>query len=112
MRKVSSVLSHIIVTACGGACSGVSFFWPSRALSQLLSKTFSDVSLMHSRILLTARRGATGPSRAFSSTAKCEDKPILNRYSRTVTQTKDQGASQVIYFVSIRCGAAELRYYT
>ncbi|KIM89230.1 hypothetical protein PILCRDRAFT_813159 [Piloderma croceum F 1598] len=55
---------------------------------------------MHSRILQTARRGATGPSRAFSSTAKCEDKPILNRYSRTVTQTKDQGASQAMLYAT------------
>jgi dihydroxy-acid dehydratase len=35
------------------------------------------------------------PSRSFSTTAQCADKPILNRYSRIITQPKDQGASQV-----------------
>lgn len=34
--------------------------------------------------------------RAISSTAcRHSEKPILNRYSRNVTKTKDQGASQV-----------------
>lgn len=32
--------------------------------------------------------------RALSSSTRSE-KPILNRYSRNVTKTKDQGASQV-----------------
>ena len=34
-------------------------------------------------------------SRALSTTAKCQEKPIMNRYSRLITQRKDQGASQV-----------------
>lgn len=38
----------------------------------------------------------TSLKRAFSTNAaRREEKPIMNRYSRTVTQTKDQGASQV-----------------
>lgn len=67
---------------------------------------------MHSRLILkTARRGITGPSRPFCTTAVCEDKPILNRYSRTVTQTKDQGASQVVGLGLIYKGATNLKHY-
>ena len=33
-------------------------------------------------------------SRTFSTTARSHDKPVMNRYSRIVTQPKDQGASQ------------------
>lgn len=42
-----------------------------------------------------SRRRVLSSTRNFTTTAKCHEKPILNRYSRIVTQPKDQGASQV-----------------
>ncbi|RXW22472.1 hypothetical protein EST38_g3371 [Candolleomyces aberdarensis] len=39
-------------------------------------------------------------SRTFSTTAKSHDKPVLNRYSRIVTQPKDQGASQAMLYAT------------
>ncbi|KAK7048406.1 dihydroxy-acid dehydratase [Favolaschia claudopus] len=38
--------------------------------------------------------------RSFSTTAQCADKPIMNRYSRRVTQPKDQGASQAMLYAT------------
>ncbi|KAJ7789322.1 dihydroxy-acid dehydratase [Mycena olivaceomarginata] len=40
------------------------------------------------------------PSRSFSTTTQCADKPILNRYSRIITQPKDQGASQAMLYAT------------
>ncbi|KIK38992.1 hypothetical protein CY34DRAFT_808812 [Suillus luteus UH-Slu-Lm8-n1] len=54
---------------------------------------------MHSR--LSASRSLARHTRSFwSSSARCEDKPIMNRYSRTVTQPKDQGASQAMLYAT------------
>ncbi|KAF9013259.1 dihydroxy-acid dehydratase [Cyathus striatus] len=39
-------------------------------------------------------------SRSFSSSARCADKPILNRHSRIITQPKDQGASQAMLYAT------------
>ncbi|VDC04443.1 unnamed protein product [Peniophora sp. CBMAI 1063] len=42
-----------------------------------------------------------GVKRAFSSSAgRRDEKPIMNRYSRTVTQPKDQGASQAMLYAT------------
>ena len=39
------------------------------------------------------------PHRLFAtSTPACSDKPILNRFSRTVTKPKSQGASQAMLY--------------
>ncbi|KAJ3758620.1 dihydroxy-acid dehydratase [Lentinula raphanica] len=43
---------------------------------------------------------SSSSSRLFSSSAKCQDKPIMNRYSRIVTQPKDQGASQAMLYAT------------
>ncbi|KAG2102243.1 dihydroxy-acid/6-phosphogluconate dehydratase [Suillus discolor] len=54
---------------------------------------------MHSR--LSVSRGLARQTRSlWSSPARCEDKPIMNRYSRTVTQPKDQGASQAMLYAT------------
>ncbi|KAG1885174.1 dihydroxy-acid/6-phosphogluconate dehydratase [Suillus subluteus] len=54
---------------------------------------------MHSR--LSASRSIARQTRSlWSSPARCEDKPIMNRYSRTVTQPKDQGASQAMLYAT------------
>ena len=47
-------------------------------------------SLAHRRLLSSSKK------RAFATTARCPEKPIMNRHSRIVTQPKDQGASQVV----------------
>ncbi|KAJ2933816.1 hypothetical protein H1R20_g3272, partial [Candolleomyces eurysporus] len=39
-------------------------------------------------------------SRTFSTTARSHDKPVMNRYSRIVTQPKDQGASQAMLYAT------------
>jgi dihydroxy-acid dehydratase len=40
--------------------------------------------------------------RSFSTTtAQCAENPVMNRYSRVVTQPKDQGASQVPMFSNL-----------
>ncbi|KZP33685.1 dihydroxy-acid dehydratase [Athelia psychrophila] len=54
--------------------------------------------MLHAR--LSARKGLKGSPKTFSSTATCEEKPIMNRYSRTVTQPKDQGASQAMLYAT------------
>jgi hypothetical protein len=41
------------------------------------------------------RRLLSSSARSFSTSARCGQKPVMNRYSRRVTQPKDQGASQV-----------------
>ena len=46
-------------------------------------------TLAHRRLLSSNKK------RAFATTARCSEKPIMNRHSRIVTQPKDQGASQV-----------------
>lgn len=39
------------------------------------------------------------PRRLLSTSAvACSEKPILNRYSRTITKPKDQGASQAMLY--------------
>ena len=39
------------------------------------------------------------PRRHFaSSAAPCADKPVMNRYSRTITKPKSQGASQAMLY--------------
>ena len=44
-------------------------------------------------------RGAT--RRAFATSARAHsDKPVMNRYSRTVTQPKTQGASQAMLYAT------------
>ncbi|KAJ3881704.1 dihydroxy-acid dehydratase [Lentinula edodes] len=43
---------------------------------------------------------SSSSSRFFSSSAQCQDKPIMNRYSRVVTQPKDQGASQAMLYAT------------
>ncbi|KAJ3773213.1 dihydroxy-acid dehydratase [Lentinula raphanica] len=43
---------------------------------------------------------SSSSSRLFSSSSKCQDKPIMNRYSRIVTQPKDQGASQAMLYAT------------
>ncbi|KAJ3825850.1 dihydroxy-acid dehydratase [Lentinula raphanica] len=43
---------------------------------------------------------SSSSSRLFSSSEKCQDKPIMNRYSRIVTQPKDQGASQAMLYAT------------
>jgi hypothetical protein len=53
-----------------------------------------------SKVLVrTSRKYAVrASSRAFSSCSSIRDeKPVLNKYSRTVTQPKDQGASQASF---------------
>ncbi|KIM43221.1 hypothetical protein M413DRAFT_444030 [Hebeloma cylindrosporum] len=40
------------------------------------------------------------PIRKFATSAKCHEKPIMNRYSRIVTQPKDQGASQAMLYAT------------
>ncbi|KAG1822737.1 dihydroxy-acid/6-phosphogluconate dehydratase [Suillus subaureus] len=54
---------------------------------------------MHSR-LSVSRSLARQTRSLWSSPARCEDKPIMNRYSRTVTQPKDQGASQAMLYAT------------
>ncbi|KAF8158126.1 dihydroxy-acid/6-phosphogluconate dehydratase [Crassisporium funariophilum] len=46
-----------------------------------------------SRRLLSSKRG-------LATSARCQDKPIMNRYSRVVTQPKDQGASQAMLYAT------------
>ncbi|KAG1795428.1 dihydroxy-acid/6-phosphogluconate dehydratase [Suillus plorans] len=54
---------------------------------------------MHSR-LSTSRSLARQTRSLWLSSTRCEDKPIMNRYSRTVTQPKDQGASQAMLYAT------------
>ncbi|KAG2120451.1 dihydroxy-acid/6-phosphogluconate dehydratase [Suillus discolor] len=54
---------------------------------------------MQSR-LSTSRSLARQTRSLWSSCTRCEDKPIMNRYSRTVTQPKDQGASQAMLYAT------------
>ncbi|KAF5314919.1 hypothetical protein D9619_007165 [Psilocybe cf. subviscida] len=50
---------------------------------------------------MKAARRLAASTRAFAtSSAQCADKPIMNRYSRAVTQTKDQGASQAMLYAT------------
>lgn len=46
-----------------------------------------------------SRRAAQKAARHAFSTSACmgEEKIIMNRYSRNITSTKDQGASQACY---------------
>ena len=46
-------------------------------------------TLAHRRLLTSNKK------RAFATTARCSEIPVMNRHSRIVTQPKDQGASQV-----------------
>ncbi|ETW81721.1 hypothetical protein HETIRDRAFT_384116 [Heterobasidion irregulare TC 32-1] len=57
---------------------------------------------MRSKVLASPRKHALGPSaRAFAtSAARCDEKPVLNRYSRTITQPKAQGASQAMLYAT------------
>ena len=51
-------------------------------------------SLLPARTLLKR-----APRRAFAtSAAPCADKPVMNRYSRTITKPKSQGASQAMLY--------------
>ncbi|KAJ7250820.1 dihydroxy-acid dehydratase [Mycena haematopus] len=50
--------------------------------------------------MFTRTSKALGHGRAFSTTAQCADKPIMNRYSRRITQPKDQGASQAMLYAT------------
>jgi len=47
-----------------------------------------------------ARERPLNALRTFCTTSKCRDKPIMNRYSRIVTQPKDQGASQAMLYAT------------
>ncbi|KAF9533143.1 dihydroxy-acid dehydratase [Crepidotus variabilis] len=49
-------------------------------------------TLMHRRLVPLTR--------SFSSSSKCSDKPVMNRYSRLVTKPKDQGASQAMLYAT------------
>jgi dihydroxy-acid dehydratase len=53
-------------------------------------------------MLCTSRRNAVrASSRAFSSCSSIRDEnPVLNKYSRIVTQPKDQGASQAMLYAT------------
>ena len=53
-------------------------------------------------MLCTSRRNAArASSRAFSSCSSIRDEnPVLNKYSRIVTQPKDQGASQAMLYAT------------
>ncbi|KAH9998024.1 dihydroxy-acid/6-phosphogluconate dehydratase [Russula vinacea] len=56
-----------------------------------------------SKVLVCASRkyAVRASSRAFSSCSSIrDDKPVLNKYSRTVTQPKDQGASQAMLYAT------------
>ncbi|RDB17988.1 putative dihydroxy-acid dehydratase, mitochondrial [Hypsizygus marmoreus] len=44
------------------------------------------------------KRRLLNASRTFSTSSRCQEKPIMNRYSRVVTQPKDQGASQAMLY--------------
>ena len=60
----------------------------------------AELVLDMSKVLVcTSRKYAVrASSRAFSSCSSIrDDKPVLNKYSRTVTQPKDQGASQASF---------------
>ncbi|KIJ62641.1 hypothetical protein HYDPIDRAFT_176436 [Hydnomerulius pinastri MD-312] len=49
----------------------------------------------------TAHRGLGKLARTFSSSSsRWDEKPIMNRYSRIVTQSKDQGASQAMLYAT------------
>jgi hypothetical protein len=50
---------------------------------------------VHNSVISKSRPGTFLATRSFRTTSRSHDAPIMNRYSRTVTQTKDQGASQV-----------------
>ena len=52
--------------------------------------------------LLAGRHGLQAGSRRLFSTsvARCSEKPVLNRYSRTVTKPKTQGASQAMLYAT------------
>lgn len=59
----------------------------------------------------SVRRPATRLTRTFSSSgSKCDAKPVMNRYSRIVTQPKDQGASQVSCSQYFHVSPAELMH--
>ena len=56
---------------------------------------------MHARrVPLLAGRHSQGARRAFASSAARHEKPVMNRYSRTVTQPKTQGASQAMLYAT------------
>ncbi|THH20096.1 hypothetical protein EW146_g1175 [Bondarzewia mesenterica] len=57
---------------------------------------------MRPRVLLSSRKHALGSySRSFgTSAARWDEKPIMNRYSRTITQPKAQGASQAMLYAT------------
>ncbi|KIK52071.1 hypothetical protein GYMLUDRAFT_208278 [Collybiopsis luxurians FD-317 M1] len=48
----------------------------------------------------SARKPHWSSSRFLSSSAKCHEKPIMNRHSRIITQPKDQGASQAMLYAT------------
>jgi hypothetical protein len=56
---------------------------------------FLPSRLMLPRTLAHRHLLSSNKKRAFATTARCFEKPIMNRHSRIVTQPKDQGASQV-----------------
>ncbi|KAF8501113.1 dihydroxy-acid/6-phosphogluconate dehydratase [Russula emetica] len=57
---------------------------------------------MSKYVVCTSRKyAAQASSRTFSSCSSIRDeKPVLNKYSRTVTQPKDQGASQAMLYAT------------
>ena len=66
--------------------------WPRLELAEFVL----DMSKV---LVCTSRKYAVQASyRAFSSCSSMRDeKPVMNKYSRTVTQPKDQGASQASF---------------
>ncbi|KAJ6585027.1 dihydroxy-acid dehydratase [Mycena capillaripes] len=50
--------------------------------------------------MLSRTSRALSRGSAFSTTAQCAENPIMNRYSRIVTQPKDQGASQAMLYAT------------
>ena len=94
------------VTARGLTVSGIASLcrdWARRLLRLLLGRPSSTRCTMHRWALhLRGRHGLKDASRRLFSTNSriCQETPIMNRYSRTVTQPKTQGASQAMLYAT------------
>ncbi|KIL63201.1 hypothetical protein M378DRAFT_12263 [Amanita muscaria Koide BX008] len=55
---------------------------------------------MPARTRLIPRSSLKSASRQFSASSRCREDVIMNRYSRVVTQPKDQGASQAMLYAT------------
>lgn len=74
------------------------------ALALTAASWYFSASGMSKFLVYTSRKYAVrATSRAFSTcSSNGDEKPVMNRYSRTVTQPKDQGASQVSFEFALR----------